>query len=100
MIICALFALAMLFTACASVRTHQEEAPDGTRITDFTAKTFFDSKNELAKARTTMTDKSQGVSLSGLDQESSGSNAASIMRDIAGAVAEGAVRGAAKSVKP
>jgi hypothetical protein len=92
--------LVVIFSGCASVRIEQSEtvAPDGESIernTKFRANTFFDSKNELAKARTTMTDKTQGVAISGLEQESSGSNAVSLAEK----VVEGAVRGAVKAAK-
>ena len=86
----------LLLPGCARVRIHQSESNDGTRTTDFRATTFFDSKNELAKARTTMTEKSQGVAVSGLEQESSGTNATALIERVVSA----AVRAAASSVAP
>ena len=86
----------LVLCGCASVRIKQTEASDGTRSTEFRARTFFDSKNELAKARTTMTDKSQGVTVAGLDQESSGTNATALVH----AAVSAAVGAAVKSVVP
>ena len=95
-----LLSLGLAFVGCAVVRTHQAETTnrDGsvTRETDFKARTFFDSKNDLSKMRTTMTDKSQGVAVSGLEQESSGSNATAL----AGVIVEAAIKAAVKSVVP
>ena len=90
--------IAALASACASVKTVQREiSPDGTeRITEFRARTFWDSRNDLVKARTTMTDKSQGVTVAGLDQDSSGTNATALV----GAVVGAAVNAAVKSVVP
>jgi hypothetical protein len=87
----------VVFTGCSRLSVTQTETDaDGTeRRTQFKASTFFDSKSELAKARTTMTEKSQGVSISGLAQESSGSNAVSLAEKIV----EGAVRGAVTGAK-
>jgi hypothetical protein len=95
-----LFVCLFVICGCARVSIDQTEtiAPDGQsteRKTKFRANTFFDSRNELAKARTTMTDKTQGVSISGLEQESSGSNAVSLAEK----VVEGAVRGAVTGAK-
>ncbi len=93
-----LLALAVLLMGCASVVTEQTEtdAEGYTRHTKFKARTFWDSKNELTKARTTMTDKSQGVAVSGLEQEASGTNAVNLIERVVGA----AVRAAASSAVP
>ena len=88
--------LVLAFTGCARVTIKQTEDTNGQRATTFRATTFFDSHNELAKARTTMTDKSQGVSVSGLDQESSGTNATALVN----AAVSAAVGAAVKSVVP
>jgi hypothetical protein len=95
-IVC-LFVSLFVICGCASVRIEQSETDEAgyQRTTKFRARTFFDSRNELAKARTTMTDKTQGVALSGLEQESSGSNAVSLAEK----VVEGAVRGAVTGAK-
>lgn len=83
---------------CASTRIEQTEiAPDGTRReTSFRGRTFFDSKSELARAKTTMTDKSQSVDVSGLSQSASGTNATALVEG----VVKAAVSAAVKSVVP
>lgn len=87
-----------LFAGCASVVTEQTETDETgyTRHTKFKARTFWDSKNELTKARTTMTDKTQGVAVSGLEQEASGTNATALIERVVGA----AVRAAAGAAVP
>lgn len=95
-----LFLVSLVLTGCGSVRTRQTDVlgPDGTqtRTTEFRARTFFDAHNDLVKTHATMTDKSQGVSIAGLGQDSSGSNAVSL----ANTIVEAAVRAAVKSVVP
>ena len=87
---------------CSTVTTDIHETgvdKDGNEFDKHTrvkAATVFDSKSELAKLHTTATDKTQSVSISGLSQESSTSNAV----NMAEAFASGAVQGAMKSVKP
>ncbi len=83
---------------CSSVKIEQDDtsADGSSRHTRFRARTTWDAKSALTKLRTTMTDKSQGVGIAGLDQESSGSNVVAI----AGAVTEAAVKAAIKSAVP
>ncbi len=89
--------LTLLLPGCASVTTDQTETNDAgyTRHTKFKARTFFDSKNELAKTRTTMTDKTQGVAISGLEQESSGSNVVALTERVVSAAVSAAIKSAA-----
>ncbi len=77
--------VALLLCGCARFRSTQTEtSPDGTqRITRVCVTTFFDGRSDLAKLRTTMTDKSQGIGLIGLDQSSSSTNAVEILRHVA-----------------
>jgi hypothetical protein len=64
--------------------TQTETSPDGTqRITRVCVTTFFDGKSDLAKLRASTTDKTQGLTVSGLDQSSSSTNAVEILRHIA-----------------
>jgi hypothetical protein len=89
----AFFVVNILFLAgCARFRSTQTEtAPDGTqRITRVCVTTFFDGRSDLAKLRASTTDKTQGLTLAGLDQSSSSTNAVEILRHIA------AILGAAK----
>ncbi len=80
---CILFAV--ILCGCARFRSTQTEiSPDGTqRITRVYVTTFFDGRSDLAKLRTTMTDKSQGIGVIGLDQSSSSTNAVEILRHVA-----------------
>ena len=82
--------LSLLFlTACTSVHIEQTETDEHgvIRRTDIRARTVWDARNELTKLRTTMTDKSQGVGLAGMNQESSASNVVTIILSIPGAAA-------------
>lgn len=92
-----LAALAVVLTGCTTVQTTQTETDlEGyTRTTTFKARSFFDSKNELARAHTTMTDKTQGVTVAGLTTEASGSNAVSLTEMVVGAAVSAAIKAAA-----
>lgn len=85
-------------SGCSSLGTDQTEtAPDGTqRHTRTRVWTFWDSHNDLAKLRTALTDKTQSVVVSGLAQESSGSNAVALVESAVGA----AVRAGVQAAKP
>ena len=86
-------ALALLIgfaAGCARIHIRQSESKDGTRTTEFRATTFFDSKNELAKARTTMTDKSQGVGVEGIKSEADSEGAQRIISSVVSAAVKAA----------
>lgn len=76
---------------CASFSTRIEERnEDGSeRITIIQARTLFDSQSELAKLKTSHTDKTQSVTLGSLAQESSGSNVVSLVEALATGIAKG-----------
>ncbi len=80
-----LAAIILPLAGCARFRSTQTEtALDGTqRITRVCVTTFFDGRSDLAKLRATTTDKTQGLTLSGLDQSSSSTNAVEILRHVA-----------------
>lgn len=84
----------LLCSGCSSLVTDQvETALDGTtRKTHVRAYTLFDGKSDLAKLRATATDKSQGVTVSGLSQESSGSNVVNAVESITAAAVGAAVK--------
>ena len=93
----------LLGSGCSSFRTSQSDSRYNEKtgeITTITTKassfTFFDSKSSLAKWKATQSEKSQGAEVGGLEQETSGTNTVDLIR----ALAEGAVMGAAKSIKP
>jgi hypothetical protein len=77
-------------------RTNIQTGETTTITTKASSFTFFDSKSSLAKWKATQSEKSQGAEVGGLDQETSGTNTVDLIR----ALAEGAVMGAAKSIKP
>jgi len=77
------FAMLLALCGCSRLVIHQTEndlAGNTQRRTDLSATSFFDAKSELAKARTTMTDKTQGIGVSGLNQESSSTGAVQVIK--------------------
>ena len=69
-----------LLSGCSVLKTVQTDA-DG-RKTRTLALTFFDSRSELAKLRTSNTEKTQSVSVSGLTQETAGTNAVDLIERV------------------
>ncbi len=67
--------------------------PDGVteRVTVVKAATLFDSKSELAKLSSVQTDKSQKVSIGSLSQESSATNAVTLIESVVGAAVRAAM---------
>jgi len=68
--------LVLLFAGCARFHSEQVEVgTDGTkRTTHIRVLTLFDAHSDLTKLRATTTDKTQGMSLAGLSESSSGTN--------------------------
>jgi hypothetical protein len=68
--------------------------PDGSveRVTVVKAGTFFDGQSALATLSSGQTDKSQKVSIGALNQESSGTNATSLVEGIVAAAVRAAVK--------
>jgi hypothetical protein len=68
--------------------------PDGPveRVTVVKASTFFDGQSALAKLPSGQTDKSQKVSIGALNQETTGTNAASLVEGIVAAAVRAAVK--------
>ena len=64
--------LACALAGCARFQSHQV-GPDGTETT-VTVWTLLQGKSEVAKLRTTQTDKSQGIGLGSLSQEANFTN--------------------------
>jgi len=87
--------LFLSLAGCSTFSSKQtvERSPDGleTITTTIKARTFFDGRSELAKLRTTQTDKTQGVNLGALGQESSGTNAVELVDRVVRAAVAGAV---------
>jgi len=89
--------LAVLFclAGCARFSSTITETTDAggvtTRITVVKATTFWDSGSELTKLSSGQTDKSQKVSIGGLNQESSGTNAVVLIQVLSDAAAKAMV---------
>lgn len=85
-----------LATGCArSTPTVTERTlPDGVveRVTVVKAATLFDSKSELAKLSSGKTDKSQKVSIGSLSQESSATNAVTLVESVVSTAVRAAVK--------
>ena len=79
---------------CSSLNSHQVRIDtDGVRTeSSLRVRTFMDGRSSIAKARASTTDKSQGLTLSGVEQESNGSNAVSIVSEVVGAAVRAAVK--------
>lgn len=80
-----LLPLLFLSAGCASFTVTQTDFGGTNRTTKVEINTLFDSHNDVSKLRTTFTDKSQGISLGGLSESSTGTNAIEglkILRDI------------------
>lgn len=99
---CKLFILLfVLSTGCAKILTDQTDTTitdvAGTKTrtikTKATGYTFMAGKQHLDKLRTTNTDKTQGMSVGSVEQESDAS-------PLARAISEGATTAALKHVKP
>lgn len=77
--------LLVVVSGCARFHSEQVEvATDGTkRTTHINVLTLFDAKSDLTKLRASTTEKTQGLSLAGLDQSASGTNFVEILRLIA-----------------
>ncbi len=88
----------LLLCGCAHFSSEQQDTlPDNTvRTTRVHVTTFFDAHSDLAKLRASTTDKTQGLTISGLDQSASATNAIEILH----AVTEAAVSAAIKSTTP
>ncbi len=72
--------LGLVFSGCATQHTHLEEvSADGSyRESDSVTRTFWDSKNELTKLKTSI-GKTQSIGISGLNQETTSTNIPAII---------------------
>lgn len=86
----------LLVTGCARFTSTVTERTmcDGVieRVTVVKAATLFDSKSELAKLTSGQTEKSQKVSIGSLNQESSATNAVSLVESVVGAAVRAALK--------
>jgi len=84
----------LAFTGCARLVSHQVRTEsDGARVESWQkVTTFWDSKSTVAKLRATSTDKTVGLTLAGVDQETSASNAVTFASEIVGAAVRAAIK--------
>lgn len=73
---------AWLVTGCSVLNSHQVKHPDGTIESHTRITSFWDSNSNLQKLRATMTDKTTGLTLAGLEQESSSTNSVELLRAV------------------
>lgn len=80
-----LYLSAALLVGCTHLHTKIEEIDkDGSkRVTDNSCTSFFDSKSDLTKFKTTNTEKTQSIGIGSLSQESSGTNAVRVLDSVA-----------------
>lgn len=90
----ALIVLCVAATGCAHFSSEQKDTlPDATvRTTRIRITTFFDAHNDVSKLRASTTDKTQGLSMAGLDQSASGTNAVDFAERIIGAAVRAAIK--------
>lgn len=81
-VLCCLSSVILLTAGCAHFSTTQDRThPDGTKETTHVfISTLFDSHNEVGKLRTTMTDKSQGIGVGSISENSSSTNLVEMLR--------------------
>lgn len=86
--------LLVLLGGCATQQTLLEENfPDGSsKTTRVTTRTFWDSKSELAKLKTSHTKTSQSVGITDLSQESTSTNVVDLVERVVGAAVKAAVK--------
>ena len=91
--------LILLCTGCSTFRSEQTEtdAAGITHRTKVSVRSFFDSHSDLSKLRTTLTEKSQGISIGSISQDSSGTNASALIQNVVAAAVEAAIK---STVKP
>lgn len=85
----ALLAVLALSSGCTMLHTTQTDtAADGRKTTTVASVYSIFGKTDLAKLRTTQTDKSQGIGVAGLSQESTGTNAVVALQTLQAMVAQ------------
>lgn len=83
----------LAFCGCARLVSDQERTETDGTVTRSKLKitTLFDSKSSVGKARASTTDKTQGLTLTDLDQQTSASNAVSLVSEAVGAAVRAAI---------
>ncbi len=88
-----ILALVLILSGCATqVTTLEEHKPDGSfKTSKSRTTTFFDSKSELSKLKTSNAEKTQSIGIDGINQESTGTNVINIVEAVVGAAVKAAV---------
>jgi hypothetical protein len=88
----AIWLLVLLCSGCARFHSEQVEiTADGTkRTTHIYVLTLFDAQSDLTKLRASTTEKTQGLSLAGLSESSSGTNFVRVLELLAAIAAASA----------
>jgi len=86
--------LIILIQGCARFSSFQEQtAPDGTmKKQKQTVTTFWDSQSTVAKLRASTTDKTQGLTVGQISEESSSTNVVDLVERVVGAAVKAAVK--------
>lgn len=86
--------LLLILTGCSSLHNHQVEiAPDGSRTeNDLYITQFFDSSQKFKNLRSSMTDKTKGLTLGGYEGEASSTNTTALFQAISAGMMEGALK--------
>lgn len=79
-----LLGLSLSITGCARFHSVQTDiAPDkSARVTRVSIWSFFDSHNDVTKLKTTATDKTQGISVGSISENTSGTNALEMLHAV------------------
>lgn len=90
---------ALALTGCATQTTRLTETTDEasgarTKTTEVKTRTFFDSKSELAKLKTSSTDKTQSVGVEGLKSQADSEGVSTLVSGVVGAAISAAVKSA------
>jgi hypothetical protein len=89
-------AAVLIFAGCARFSSTQDQTRgDGTIIHQRqTVTTFFDGKSDIAKLRASSTDKTTGLTVGSIAEETSGTNAVDLVTRVVGAAVSAAISSA------
>jgi hypothetical protein len=87
---------------CAHFSSRQTKTDkEGNVITSHqSVTTFFDGKSDIAKLRASTTDKTQGLTVGSINEETSGTNATALTEGIVSAAVSAAVKSVVPIAKP
>lgn len=89
----------ILLVGCAHFSSTQVKTEkDGSVTTSHqVVTTFFDAKSDISKLRASTTDKTQGLTVGGINEEASGTNANALAESVVSAAVSAAVK---STIKP